>query len=92
MAFEKREDADDTQSGTRAEATGAREDEDPYLLLLFERRVIVVVGAAGADSSLMEGLLTSSLAGVVNSLSLKSSRVTLASLASEGSTDLLRRP
>ena len=89
MAFEKREDAEETQSGTRAEATGAREDEDPYLLLL-ERRL--VVGAAGADSSLMEGLLTSSLAGVVNSLSLKSSRVTLASLASEGSTDLLRRP
>jgi len=90
VAFEKREDADETQSGTRAEATGAREDEDPYLLLLFERRVVEV--AAGADSSLMEGLLTSSLAGVVNSLSLKSSRVTLASLASEGSTDLLRRP
>ena len=87
MAFEKREDAEETQSGS-AEATGAREEEDPYLLLLFERRL---VGAAGADSSLTEGLLTSSLAGV-NSLSLKSSRVTLASLAREGSTDLLRRP
>ena len=83
MAFEKREDAEETQSGS-AEATGAREDEDPYL---EERRV----ETAGADSSLTEGLLTSSLAGV-NSLSLKSSRVTLASLAREGSTDLLRRP
>jgi len=63
VAFEKREEAEETQSGS-AEATGAREDEDPYLEL-FERRV----GAAGADSSLMDGLLTSSLAGV-NSLSL----------------------
>ena len=85
MAFEKREDAEDTQSGS-AEATGAREEEDPYL---EDRRF--EVAAAGADSSLMDGLLTSSLAGV-NSLSLKSSRVTLASLAREGSTDLLRRP
>ena len=84
MAFEKREDAEDTQSGS-AEATGAREEEDPYL---EDRRF---EAAAGADSSLMDGLLTSSLAGV-NSLSLKSSRVTLASLAREGSTDLLRRP
>ena len=40
---------------------------------------------------MIEGIITSSLAGV-NSLSLKSSLVTLASFARDGSTDLLRRP
>jgi len=83
--LEKREDAEETQSG-RVEATGAREDEEPHRFL--DRLDVVAVGT---DSSLMEGRLTSSRAGV-NSLSLKSSLVTLASFARDGSTDLLRRP
>ena len=111
MALEKRDDAEETQSG-RVEATGAREDEEPHRF--FDRLDVVAVGA---DSSLMDGrltleysireerfhllsinkcpmiedIITSSLAGV-NSLSLKSSLVTLASFARDGSTDLLRRP
>ena len=119
MALEKREDAEETQSG-RVEATGAREDEEPHRFL--DRLDVVAVGT---DSSLMDGrltleysireerfhlqsinkcqnqgrspqcmiedIITSSRAGV-NSLSLKSSLVTLASFARDGSTDLLRRP
>jgi len=85
VALEKREDAEETQSG-RVEATGAREDEEPHRFL--DRLDVVAVGT---DSSLMDGRLTSSRAGV-NSLSLKSSLVTLASFARDGSTDLLRRP
>ena len=52
MALEKREDAEETQSG-RVEATGAREDEEPHRFL--DRLDVVAVGT---DSSLMDGRLT----------------------------------
>ena len=52
MALEKRDDAEETQSG-RVEATGAREDEDPHRF--FDRLDVMAVGA---DSSLMDGRLT----------------------------------
>ena len=58
----------------------------------FTSKALTSVRVRGeVPNAMIEDIITSSRAGV-NSLSLKSSLVTLASFARDGSTDLLRRP